>query len=41
MRNQASEEERLAIADHVIVNNDQQLVIPQVLQVHHALSHAS
>ena len=41
MRNQASEEERLAIADHVIVNNDQQLVIPQVLQVHQALSHAS
>jgi len=41
MRNQASEEQRLAIADHVIVNNDQQLVIPQVLQVHQALSHAS
>jgi dephospho-CoA kinase len=41
MRNQASEEDRLAIADHIIVNNDQQLVIPQVLQVHQVLSHAS
>lgn len=41
IRNQASEEDRLAIADHVIVNNEQQLVVPQVLQVHQALSHAS
>ncbi len=37
MRNQASEEERLKIADHVIVNDDRQLVIPQVLSIHKKL----
>lgn len=38
IRNQASEEDRLAIADHVIHNDDRHLVIPQVLQVHQALT---
>ncbi len=37
MRNQASEEERLKIADHIIVNDDRQLVIPQVLSIHRNL----
>ena len=37
MRNQAGEEERLKIADHVIVNDDSQLVIPQVLSIHKEL----
>ena len=37
MKNQASEEERLAIADHVIVNDGRQLVIPQVLSIHEEL----
>lgn len=37
MKNQASEEERLRIADHVIHNDDQQLVIPQVLALHKEL----
>src|SRR5690606_38123260 len=37
MKNQASEEERLAIADHVIVNDGKQLVIPQVLSIHEEL----
>ena len=34
MKNQAGEEERLRIADHVINNNDRELVIPQVLSIH-------
>ncbi len=34
LRNQTSEEERLRIAHHVIINNDQRLVIPQVLAIH-------
>ena len=38
LRNQASEEDRLAIADHIIHNDDRHLVIPQVLQVHQALT---
>lgn len=37
MANQVSEEERLSIAQHVIHNDDKQLVIPQVLAVHAAL----
>lgn len=37
MRNQASEEQRLAIADHVVVNDDKQLVMPQVLSIHQQL----
>ena len=37
MRNQATEEERLKISDHVIVNDDRQLVIPQVLAIHNKL----
>lgn len=37
MANQVSEAERLAIADHVIHNDDTRLVIPQVLEVHAAL----
>lgn len=35
--NQVSEEERLRIAHHVIQNDDQQLVIPQVLAIHERL----
>jgi dephospho-CoA kinase len=35
--NQISETERLAVADHVIHNDDKQLVIPQVLAIHAAL----
>jgi dephospho-CoA kinase len=37
MRNQSSEETLLGIADHVVVNDDSQLVIPQVLAIHEAL----
>jgi dephospho-CoA kinase len=37
MRNQASEEQRLAIAQHVILNDDTRLVIPQVIAIHKAL----
>ena len=37
MANQTDEAGRLAIADHVIKNDDQQLVIPQVLLVHAAI----
>jgi dephospho-CoA kinase len=37
MRNQSSEESLLGIADHVVVNDDSQLVIPQVLAIHEAL----
>jgi dephospho-CoA kinase len=37
MRNQSSEETLLGIADHVVVNDDSQLVIPQVLTIHEAL----
>ncbi len=34
LRNQAGEEERMRIADHVVHNDDRQLVIPQVLAIH-------
>ena len=37
MRNQASEEERSALADTVILNDGSQLVIPQVLALHERL----
>ncbi len=37
MRNQASEEERLRIADEVVVNDGCRMVIPQVLAIHQAL----
>ncbi len=37
MANQVGDAERLKLADHVIHNDDQQLVIPQVLAVHQAL----
>ncbi len=37
MRHQASEEERLKLADTVIVNDDRTLVIPQVLDLHQRL----
>lgn len=37
MRNQASEEERLRIADSVIVNDGVRMVIPQVLTIHQAV----
>lgn len=41
MDNQANDEERYAIADHVIHNDDRQLVMPQVLAIHEALLNAS
>jgi dephospho-CoA kinase len=41
MRNQAQEEERLAIADHVILNDDHHLVIPQVLRIHEVLARSA
>jgi len=41
VRNQGSEQERRAVAHHVIVNDDRQLVIPQVLAVHGALLDAA
>jgi dephospho-CoA kinase len=37
MRNQASEEERIRIANDVIVNDDVHMVIPQVLAIHERL----
>lgn len=37
MANQVSEEQRITTAQHVIHNDDKQLVIPQVLAVHAAL----
>lgn len=37
MDNQLGEEQRLAVAQYVIHNDDTQLVIPQVLSVHEAL----
>jgi len=37
MRNQATEEQRLAIADHVIINDDTRLVIPQLIALHDTL----
>lgn len=40
MANQTDETGRLAIADHVIHNDDQQLVIPQVLRIHEAFIQA-
>lgn len=41
MRNQATEEARLAAAHWVIHNDDRQLVIPQVVAVHEALMKAT
>ncbi len=37
VRSQAGEEERLAISDHVVMNDDRHLVIPQVLEIHQKL----
>lgn len=37
VRNQIGEEERLRIADHVVYNDDTQLVIAQVLSIHQEL----
>lgn len=37
MANQVGEQERLHIADHVVQNDDHQLVIPQVLAIHREL----
>lgn len=37
IRNQASDAERESIAQHTIVNDGQQLVVPQVLQLHERL----
>ena len=41
IQNQATEDQRKAIADHVIQNDDTQLVIPQVLALHERLIQAS
>ncbi len=37
MRNQASDSERSKIADFTIINDEEQLVIPQVLKIHEQL----
>ncbi len=37
MNNQWTEEERLAKADFVIYNNDEQLVLPQIIELHQIL----
>jgi dephospho-CoA kinase len=37
LQNQWPEEEKLKRADYIIYNDDQQLVIPQVLELHHTL----
>jgi dephospho-CoA kinase len=41
MRHQATEEQRLAIAHHVIRNEGAELVIPQILAIHHELISAT
>lgn len=38
VKNQADDAERLAVANHVVYNDDSRLVIPQVLAIHEALS---
>lgn len=38
MRNQASEEQRLSIAHHVVRNDGGELVIPQVIAIHESLN---
>lgn len=35
---QLQEEEKMARAEHIIYNDDQQLIIPQVLKLHHTFS---
>lgn len=37
MRNQLSEEEKLSRADFILINDEQKLLIPQVLEVHQQL----
>lgn len=37
MRNQLSEEEKLSRADYILVNDEQKLLIPQVLELHQQL----
>jgi len=37
MRNQATEDERLRIASHVVVNDGEHMIIPQVLAIHQQL----
>lgn len=41
LANQISEDERLKTADHVIMNDDTRLVIPQVLAVHTAIQRSA
>jgi len=38
MKNQMTEEKKLALADYVIVNDNLQMIIPQVMEIHRALS---
>lgn len=38
MANQWEEEEKINLSDHVIINDNQQLVIPQVLNIHKVIS---
>lgn len=40
VRNQMPEDEKKKLADHIIYNDDTQLVIPQVLKIHHLLIEA-
>lgn len=37
MKNQYNEEERLAMSDYIIENNNSKLIIPQILDLHHKL----
>ena len=41
VRNQMPEDEKKKLADHIIHNDDKQLVIPQVLKIHHLLIEAA
>ncbi|GAI91826.1 unnamed protein product, partial [marine sediment metagenome] len=37
MKNQLDEEEKIKRSDYVIINDDKQLLIPQILEVHAAI----
>ncbi|GAH47814.1 unnamed protein product, partial [marine sediment metagenome] len=38
MKNQLDEEEKIKRSDYVIINDDKQLLIPQILEVHAAIT---
>ena len=37
MENQMDEEEKMRLCDYIITNDEQELVVPQVIQIHHEL----